>query len=374
MAELKKTSLYEAHERYGGNIVDFAGWALSVEFEGLTEEHEAVRKAAGLFDVSHMGEVEVKGSQAFDFVQNLITNDASVLEDNQVLYTLMCYPHGGVVDDLLVYKFAKDDILLVINASNIEKDYEWMKKNIGDYDVKLTNVSDNVSQIALQGPAAQKILQKLADTDLSDIGFFRCKRDVNVGGAKCLVSRTGYTGEDGFEIYLENGDATAVWDKVMEAGKEHGIKPVGLGARDTLRFEAALPLYGNELSEDITPLEAGLGFFVKLDKPNFIGKEVLVKQKQEGLKRKIVGFEMEGKGIPRHGYDVFADGKQIGFVTTGYYSPSLKKNIGLAMVDIEYSTLETPIEIKVRKRNVKARVISKKFYTKNYNKNTKTKK
>lgn len=374
MAELKKTSLYEAHERYGGTIVDFAGWALSVEFEGLTEEHEAVRKAAGLFDVSHMGEVEVKGSQAFDFVQNLITNDASVLEDNQILYTLMCYPHGGVVDDLLVYKFAKDDILLVINASNIEKDYEWMKKNIGDYDVKLTNVSDNVSQIALQGPAAQKILQKLTDTDLSDIGFFRCKRDVNVGGSKCLVSRTGYTGEDGFEIYLENQDATAVWDKVMEAGKEHGIKPVGLGARDTLRFEAALPLYGNELSEDITPLEAGLGFFVKLDKPNFIGKEALVKQKQEGLKRKIVGFEMAERGIPRHGYDVLADGKKIGFVTTGYYSPSLKKNIGLAMVDIQYSTLETPIEIKVRKRNVKAKVVSKKFYTKNYNKNTKTKK
>ncbi len=368
MNELKKTSLFKSHEKHGGKIVNFSGWALPVQYEGLTAEHEAVRNFAGLFDVSHMGEVEVKGKEAFDFVQNLVTNDVSVLEDNQVIYTFMCYPHGGVVDDLLVYKFTSNHFFLVINASNIEKDFKWMKENVGSYEMELTNISDEVSEMAIQGPNAQKILQELADTELSEIVFFYCKRDVKVAGANCLVSRTGYTGEDGFEIYLSHEDAEVVWDKLMEAGKEYGLKPAGLGARDTLRFEATLPLYGNELSEDITPLEAGLGFFVKLDKEKFIGKEALVKQKEEGLKRKIVGFEMIDKGIPRHGYDVMADGKKIGFVTTGYAAPTVNKNIGLAMVDIEYAKLETPIEIKVRKRVLKAKVVSKRFYSKKYKK------
>lgn len=368
MSELRKTSLFKSHEKHGGKIVNFSGWALPVQYEGLTAEHESVRNFAGLFDVSHMGEVEVKGKEAFDFVQNLVTNDVSVLEDNQVIYTFMCYHHGGVVDDLLVYKFTNNHFFLVINASNIEKDFKWMKENVGSYEVEVTNISDDVSEMAIQGPNAQKILQKLTDTELSEIGFFYCKRDVKIGSANCLVSRTGYTGEDGFEIYISHDDAESVWDKLMEAGKEYGLKPAGLGARDTLRFEAALPLYGNELSEDITPLEAGLGFFVKLDKENFIGKESLVKQKEEGLKRKIVGFEMIDKGIPRHGYDVMADGKKIGFVTTGYAAPTVNKNIGLAMVDIEYAKLETPIEIKVRKRILKAKVVSKRFYTKKYKK------
>ncbi|WP_432666370.1 glycine cleavage system aminomethyltransferase GcvT [Wukongibacter baidiensis] len=368
MNELRKTSLFKSHEKHGGKIVNFSGWALPVQYEGLTAEHEAVRNFAGLFDVSHMGEVEVKGKEAFDFVQNLVTNDVSVLEDNQVIYTFMCYPHGGVVDDLLVYKFTSNHFFLVINASNIEKDFKWMKENVGTYEVELANISDDVSEMAIQGPNAQKILQELTDTELSEIGFFYCKRDVKVAGANCLVSRTGYTGEDGFEIYLAHDDAELVWDKLTEAGKEYGLKPAGLGARDTLRFEATLPLYGNELSEDITPLEAGLGFFVKLDKENFIGKEALVKQKEEGLKRKIVGFEMIDKGIPRHGYDVMADGKKIGFVTTGYAAPTVNKNIGLAMVDIEYAKLETPIEIQVRKRVLKAKVVSKRFYTKKYKK------
>ncbi|QEK13448.1 glycine cleavage system aminomethyltransferase GcvT [Crassaminicella thermophila] len=368
MKELKKTSLFEAHKRYGAKMIDFSGWVLPLQYEGITAEHEAVRNFAGLFDVSHMGEVEVKGNEAFDFVQNLITNDASILEDHQVIYTLMCYPYGGVVDDLLVYKFTNKHFYLVINASNVEKDFNWMKQNLGNYDVELTNISDNVSEMAIQGPNAEKILQKLTDTDLSTIKFFYCKKDVKVAGANCLISRTGYTGEDGFEIYLSHEDAETVWDKLLKVGKEFGLKPAGLGARDTLRFEATLPLYGNELSENITPLEAGLGFFVKLDKQNFIGKEALLKQKEEGLKRKIVGFEMIDRGIPRHGYDVIADGRNIGFVTTGYSAITVKKNIGLAMVDIEYAKLGTPIEIKVRKKNLKAKVISKKFYTKNYKK------
>lgn len=368
MGDLRKTALFNSHEKHGGKIIDFSGWALPVQYEGLTAEHEAVRNFAGLFDVSHMGEVEVIGSEAFNFVQNLVTNDISVLEDNQVIYTFMCYPHGGVVDDLLVYKFTNNHFFLVINASNIEKDFKWMEENLGSYDAEISNISEDVSEMAIQGPNAQKILQKLTELDLTEIGFFYCKRDIKVAGVNCLASRTGYTGEDGFEIYLGHEDAETVWDRLMEAGEEYGLKPAGLGARDTLRFEATLPLYGNELSESITPLEAGLGFFVKLDKANFIGKESLVKQKEEGLKRKIVGFEMIDKGIPRHGYEVMADGKKIGFVTTGYSAPTVKKNIGLAMVDIEYSKLDTPIEIKVRKRVLKAKVISKRFYSKKYKK------
>lgn len=368
MENLKKTPLCNVYERYGGKVIDFAGWALPVQFEGIIPEHEAVRNAAGLFDVSHMGEVEVKGPQAFDFVQNLVTNDISVLEDNQVLYTMMCYPNGGVVDDLLVYKFNSEYFYLVINASNVDKDYQWMLDNKGEYKTDLTNLSNEVAELALQGPEAQNILQKLTDTDLSEIKFFYCKRDVVVSGVKCLVSRTGYTGEDGFEIYVAPEHAEMLWHRILEVGKDNGIKPAGLGCRDTLRFEATLPLYGNEISKDVTPLEAGLGFFVKLNKDNFIGKDALVKQKAEGLKRKIVGFEMKDKGIPRHGYEVAVNGNIIGFVTTGYFSPTLRKNIGLAMVAIEYSELGTPIDIIVRNKPVKAEVISKTFYKKNYKK------
>lgn len=368
MDNLKKTPLFDAVNKMGGKVIDFAGWALPVQFEGIIQEHEAVRNAAGLFDVSHMGEVEVKGTDAEKFVQNLVTNDVSVLEDNQVLYSLMCYPDGGTVDDLLIYKFASDFFYLVINASNVEKDYQWMVDNKGSFDITLENVSAGIAEMALQGPNAQKILQKLTDTDLTTVKFFYCKRDVIIDGVKCLISRTGYTGEDGFEIYTANNDAAKIWDSLMEAGKEDGLKPAGLGCRDTLRFEATLPLYGNELSKDITPLEAGLGFFVKLNKESFIGKEALVKQKEAGLSRKVIGFEMVDKGIPRHGYEVSAEGNKIGFVTTGYFSPTLKKNIGLALIDIKYTELGTQIDIVVRNRSLKAKVISKKFYDKKYKK------
>jgi aminomethyltransferase len=368
MSEPKKTSLYNAHVKWGGKIIDFAGWALPVQYEGITAEHEAVRNNAGLFDVSHMGEVEVRGPQATDFVQNLVTNDVSLMNDNQVFYAMMCYPSGGVVDDLLVYKHTNDFYLLVINASNVAKDFRWMEENVGSYNVELKNISEDVSEIALQGPKAEEILQELTETKLSGIGFFYFKTDVKISGKSCLVSRTGYTGEDGFEIYMKHEDAEHVWDKILETGKDKGVKPTGLGCRDTLRFEANLPLYGNELSPEITPLEAGFSMFVKLGKSNFIGKEALEKQKAEGLKRKIVGFEMEAPGIPRHGYDVLANGKVIGFVTTGYNSPTLKKSIGLAMVDIAYSELGTPIEIQIRKNTVRARVVDRRFYTKKYKK------
>ncbi|MGM9975226.1 MAG: glycine cleavage system aminomethyltransferase GcvT [Clostridiaceae bacterium] len=364
MDNLKKTSLFGHYEDYGGKIIDFAGWALPVQFAGIMEEHKAVREAAGLFDVSHMGEITVKGRDALKFVNHLITNDVSKLKDNQVLYTMMCYENGGVVDDLLVYRYSEDYYLLVVNASNAENDYKWIVNQKGSYEASVENISTEVSQLALQGPRAEEILQKLTEISLSDIGFFHFKDKVSVSGKECLVSRTGYTGEDGFEIYCKNEDLVYLWDVILASGKEEGVLPIGLGARDTLRFEANLPLYGNELAQDITPLEAGFGFFVKLDKEEFIGKEALKKQKAEGVKRKIVGFEMVGKGIARHGYKVFKGEEEIGFVTTGYLSPTLGKNIGLALIKTEYAEMEGIIEIQIRNKKAEAKVISRKFYSK----------
>jgi len=364
---VKTTPLYEKHLELKGKIIDFGGWNLPVEYSGIILEHEAVRSKAGLFDVSHMGEITVKGEDAEKYLQMIVTNDISVLADNQIAYTTMCYEDGGVVDDLLVYKYSSTDYLLVVNASNTEKDYEWLNNNaLGN--IKIKNVSLDYAQLALQGPEAQAILQKLVQENLDEIEFYHFKSDVNVGGISALVSRTGYTGEDGFELYFASSEGPKMWDMLLEAGKENGIVPVGLGARDTLRFEAALPLYGHELDKDVTPLEAGLGFCVKLSKNNFIGRNTLSEQKASGLKRKLVGFEMLGRGIPRNRYEVHSDGKKIGYVTTGSYSPTLKKNIGLALVDAEYAKEKTAIEIVIRNKNVKAEVVKKPFYTKKYKK------
>jgi len=344
------------------------GWALPVEYSGIIPEHEAVRNKAGLFDVSHMGEITVKGEDAEKYLQMIVTNDISVLNDNQIAYTPMCYQDGGVVDDMLVYKYSSTDYLLVVNASNTQKDFEWLlSQSFGNVDIK--NVSDEYAQLALQGPEAQTIMQKLSSVDLNLIEFYHFLGDVNVGGFSTIVSRTGYTGEDGFELYFKADDGPKMWDLILEAGKEHGLVPAGLGARDTLRFEAALPLYGQEIDKDITPLEAGLGFFVKLNKEDFIGKEALAKQKSDGLKRKVIGFEMVDRGIPRSHYEVFADVRKIGYVTTGSFSPTLKKNIGLALIEAEYAKEGTEIEISVRNKNLKAKVIKKPFYTKKYKKN-----
>jgi len=361
---LKKTPLINTYEKYGGKIVDFAGWALPVEFEGIIKEHEAVRNKAGLFDVSHMGEIIIKGKDAYGFVEYLITNSIASLEDNQVLYTFMCNRNGGVVDDLLVYRFSKDEYFLVVNASNLDKDYKWIVDNVGDFDADVCNISDNTAQLAIQGPKAQYILQKLVDVDLAQIKFFHFLRDVNIDGKKAIVSRTGYTGEDGFEIYVSPKDVVSLWDRILEVGHDEEIVPVGLGARDTLRFEANLPLYGNELSEDITPLEAGFGFFVKLDKVDFIGREALKNQKENGLNRKIVAFEMKDRGIPRHGYEVYSDDQKIGTITTGYFSPTLKKNIGLAIIDADHAKIGNEIIIAIRKKRLKAEIIKRQFYTK----------
>ncbi|NLY66178.1 MAG: glycine cleavage system aminomethyltransferase GcvT [Tissierellia bacterium] len=358
----KKTPLYDEHVKLGGKIVDYAGWFLPVQYEGLIPEHEAVRNAAGIFDVSHMGEVMVKGKDALAFLQYLLTNDISKLVEDQVMYTIMCYPDGGAVDDLLVYKFGEEEYLLVINAANTDKDIKWMIDNKKDFNIIIENISDQVGLMAVQGPNAEKILQKLTDFDLSTIGNYHFKRNVNFAGKECLISRTGYTGEDGFEVCTKAEDTVEVWNKILEAGEEFGLKPAGLGARDTLRFEASMPLYGNEISEEITPLEAGLKFFVKLDKAeDFIGKEALTKQWNEGLKRKVVGFELLGRGIPRDGYEVQKDGKKIGHVTTGYMSPTLKKSIGNALIDTEYAQLGNEIDVMIRNKPVKAKIIDRRF-------------
>lgn len=358
---MKKTPLYEMHRKLGGKMINFGGWELPIQYTSIMEEHQQVRTAAGLFDVSHMGEISIIGEDACKFIQRLMTNDVSNMKDEQVMYSPMCYPDGGVVDDVLIYKYSIQDYLLVVNASNAEKDFEWM--NIQqDGSVEIINVSSQLSQLALQGPKAEVILQKLANTRLEKIKYYHFQQGVDLDGFKTMVSRTGYTGEDGFEIYLHPTEAPMLWEKLLEAGRGEGIVPAGLGARDTLRFEAALPLYGHEISQIISPIEAGLERFVKFNKEDFIGKSALVNDHKQGLSRKLVGFEMMDRGIPRSLYEVKSGDNAIGFVTTGSYSPTLKKSIGLALIKSEYAQVGTEITIIIKNKEVKAQVIKTPFY------------
>lgn len=362
MSELKKTPLYPVYEKYGAKTIDFGGWDLPVQFSSIKEEHEAVRTAAGLFDVSHMGEVEITGADALAFIQKMTTNDASKLSTGQAQYTFMCYPDGGTVDDLLVYKKAENDYLLVINASNIEKDVEWLLHH-REGNVTVRDVSPELGLLALQGPFAEKVLSKITETDLSSLGFFRFDQEVEISGISTLVSRTGYTGEDGFEIYCQAEDAIRLWELILEAGKEDGVIPCGLGARDTLRFEANLPLYGQELSQDISPLEAGLGFAVKVDKAvSFIGQEALRLQKTKGIPRKLVGIEMIDRGIPRTHYPVYVGAEEVGKVTTGTQSPTLKKNVGLALINANAAKNDAEVEVEIRGKRLKAKIVNTPFY------------
>jgi len=362
MSELHRTPLFDLYKEYGAKTIDFGGWDLPVQFTSIKDEHEAVRTKAGLFDVSHMGEVEVRGEDSLAFLQKVVTNDVSLLKSGGAQYTAMCYEDGGTVDDLLIYKRAENDYLLVINASNIEKDLKWLVSNKNG-NVSIVNKSEEYALLALQGPVAEEVLQILTDTDLSEIKFFKFKNGIKIAGVDVLISRTGYTGEDGFELYCDSNDAITLWENILEAGKSKGVIPCGLGARDTLRFEAALPLYGQELSKDITPIEAGIGFAVKTNKEaEFNGKAVLLKQKEKGTARKLVGIELLEKGIPRHGYEVFAGGELIGVVTTGTQSPTLKKNIGLALLKSEFTQLGTEIEVQIRKKRLKAKVVATPFY------------
>nr|WP_263325744.1 glycine cleavage system aminomethyltransferase GcvT [Neobacillus sp. Marseille-Q6967] len=366
MTELKRTPLFEVYKEYGGKTIDFGGWELPVQFSSIKEEHEAVRTKAGLFDVSHMGEIEVKGKDSLRYLQKMMTNDISKIKNGGAQYTAMCYENGGTVDDLLVYKIEEDHYLLVVNASNIEKDYKWLEDHV-DGEISLDNLSETTSQLALQGPLAEKVLQMLAPShDLRQIGFFKFQQEVELNGKKALVSRTGYTGEDGFEIYCSSEDAVDLWRAILKAGEEEGVIPCGLGSRDTLRFEATLALYGQELSPDISPLEAGIGFAVKLNKEaDFIGKEVLKQQKENGTERKLVGIEMMDRGIPRHGYPVYKGDELIGEVTTGTQSPSLKKNIGLVLVKAEHAVLDTELQVEIRGKRLNAKVVPTPFYKRN---------
>ncbi|KGL40090.1 glycine cleavage system protein T [Listeria newyorkensis] len=358
MTDLKKTPIFPLYEKYGAKTIDFGGWDLPVQFSGIKAEHEAVRTDAGLFDVSHMGEVAVQGTGSLPFLQKVLSNDISKLKIGKAQYNIMCYETGGVVDDLVVYMRADDDYLLVVNASNTEKDFEWLEKHASE-GVNVQNVSADYGQLALQGPNAEAILATLTNADLAALTFFGFVDNVEVAGVTALISRSGYTGEDGFEIYTKASDTPQVWEAILEKD----VLPIGLGARDTLRFEANLALYGQELTQDISPLEAGVGFAVKLKKEaDFIGKHALLAQKEAGLSRKSVGIELIDRGIPRHDYKVFMGDKEIGIVTSGTQSPTLGKNLGLALIDIDYTALDTEVEVEVRNKKLKAKVVPTPFY------------
>ena len=358
---MKQTPLYENHRQLGGKIVDFGGWALPVQYSGILEEHEAVRTRAGLFDVSHMGELLMQGPAAQDNLQNLLTNDLSRVQIGQCIYSPMCAPDGGTVDDLLVYRLSETGWLLVVNASNTEADETWIRQRLVG-NVQLINQSADYGQLAIQGPNAERILQRLTDVNLADIRFYRFRQDVVIDGVSTLVSRTGYTGEDGFEIYLPSGKTSQIWTMLLDEGQADSLIPAGLGARDTLRFEASLPLYGQELARDITPLEAGLDRFVKLEKGAFIGRDALLSQRAAGVPRQLVGLEMIERGVARCHYEIQAAGQPAGHVTSGSFSPSLKKNIALALIESRYAETGTPLDVIIRGKAAAAQVIALPFY------------
>ena len=365
--QLKTTCLHDLHVELGAKMSPFAGYDMPIQYSGIVDEHNAVRHEVGVFDVSHMGEIFISGEDAEAFVNHIFTNDVRPMEAGQIVYGMMLYENGGTVDDLLVYKeFEADHFLLVVNASNIDKDYEWMKQQAAGYKVVLDNQSENFGQLAVQGPKAEDaVVDLLGIEEIRDLTFYTFCDVEDENGSRVIVSRTGYTGEDGFEVYAAPEIIRDMWEWLMEGG----VKPCGLGCRDTLRFEAGLPLYGDELSADITPVMAGLGMFCKLDKPEFIGKDALVAQKAEGPAKKLIGIELQDNAIPRAGYPVeLEDGTQVGVVTTGYHSISLDKSICFALVDAQYAALGTPLWIHIRKRVFPGIVVKKRFYQTNYKK------
>jgi aminomethyltransferase len=357
---LKRTPLHAAHISLGARMVDFAGWEMPVQYAGPIPEHMAVRNAAGLFDVSHMGEIEIRGERALELVQRVTTNDASKLEDNQAQYSTMTNESGGVIDDLLVYRINQEYFLLVVNAACTVGDYRWIKHHAPE-NVQVHNISAAMALLALQGPRAERILQGLTDHMLDHIPYYWFQR-VMVDGVDCLVSRTGYTGEDGFEIMCQNKDALHIWNRLLVKGNEHGLVPCGLAARNTLRLEAALRLYGHDMDQTTTPLEAGLGWVVKLAKGDFVGRDALQRQKDEGLQRKIVGFEVLDKAPARDGYPVLIGGAEVGAIASGSPAPFLKKNIGLCYLPIDHTGVGSEFSIQIRGREVPARVVPTPFY------------
>src|SRR5688500_13734731 len=358
---LKRTPLYSEHVAAGAKLVPFAGYEMPVQYRtGILAEHLAVRSRAGLFDVSHMGEIEVRGPQALDLIQYVTTNDASKLEVGQAQYSVICREDGGCIDDCIVYRF-NDAYMIVVNASNRDKDRDWIIHHSGQFDADITDKSDDIALIALQGPKAQNILARLTEVALDRIPYYHFGTG-NVAGAPAVVSRTGYTGEDGFELYVNARDAVEIWRQLLAAGASDGLIPAGLGARDSLRLEMGYALYGNDIDDRHTPLEAGLAWVTKLDKPDFIGKAALVKQKQDGVRQRLVGFVLKEKGFPRHGYEVRGNGEPSGEVTSGTVSPSLEIGVGLAYVSTEVSKAGNMIEIVVRDKAIAAEVTRPPFY------------
>ncbi|MDX6443045.1 MAG: aminomethyltransferase [Blastocatellia bacterium] len=363
--ELKRTPLNSAHRRLGGRMVEFGGWDMPVQYSaGTMTEHLRTRTQAGLFDVSHMGEIDVRGPDAIPFVNRLTSNDVTKLVDGQAQYSALTTPEGTVIDDLLVYRFAGDHLLLVVNAGTTEKDWDWIKSHHGNENVELKNVSADFCQIAIQGPRALSILQTITAVPLNEIRYYHF-REGEVDGVEAIVSRTGYTGEDGFEVYAAADKAEQIWNKLLQAGNfgaQDGVLPCGLAARNTLRLEAGMCLYGHEIDETTTLLEANLGWICKLNKGDFIGRERLAKQKEEGIKRKLVGFEVTDRGIARDGQEVLIDGQRVGQVTSGSPAPFLKKNIGMAFVPVEAANEGAALEIDVRGRLVGAQIVPLPFY------------
>lgn len=355
----KRTCLYDKHVALGALISPFGGFDMPIQYSNITDEHQAVRQHCGVFDVSHMGEVLVSGKDAERYVNHIFTNNVEGLAVGKILYGMMCYEDGGVVDDLLVYKMADDRFFLVINAANIDKDWAWIQLQTEGFNVAIDNQSDHYGQLAVQGPEAERIMEETLNLPCSELTFYTFKTMGDV-----IVSRTGYTGEDGFEIYATPDYINQCWDKLMAAG----VTPCGLGCRDTLRFEVGLPLYGDELSAEITPIMAGLGMFVKLDKEEFVGRDALAKQKAEGVAQKLVGIELQDKAIPRHGYTVMKDGQPIGTVTTGYHTISTDKSVCMALIDSQYAPLGTELEVQIRKKVFPGTVVKKRFYDKHYKK------
>jgi aminomethyltransferase len=362
VVRLKRTPLYEQHVALGARMVEFGGWEMPVQYRSIIEEHEAVRTRAGLFDVSHMGEFKVEGSDALAFLQYLVPNDVSRLAVHQALYTQLCRPDGNVIDDLLIYHLAEQQYMLVVNAGNIDKDFAWVKEQAHKFAaVTVVNQSDTTALVALQGPAAVAILQPLTEANLSSIRYYRCAAS-QVDGVHCLISRTGYTGEDGFELYCAPVDVVNLWQTLLETGKPQGLLPAGLGARDTLRLEAGMCLYGHELDEQTNPLEARLDWTVKLDKGDFIGRDALLRVKEQGPRRLLIGIEMVDRGIARGGYAIYDGERQVGTVTSGSPGPTVGKNIAMGYVDAAFAIVGQPVQVDIRGRRALARIVALPFY------------
>ena len=357
---LKRTALIDCHREAGARLVEFAGWEMPVQYTGVVEEHRAVRTAAGLFDVSHMGEVRVTGSQAESFLHDLTPNDVTKLSQGQAHYSALLSEEGTYLDDMLVYRLGDEDFLLVVNASNESKDFAWIAAHAPE-DVKVENVSSHYALIALQGPKAEEILREHTEEDLGGLGYYRFLEG-EVTGRPALISRTGYTGEDGFELYVSPDHAAGLWRRLMQSGAARGLVPAGLGARDTLRLEAAMALYGHEIDDRTTPWEAGLGWTVKMDKGEFIGRAALEAQRERGVARGLVGFEVIDRGIARQGHAVLYEGEVVGEVTSGTWSPTLEKALGMAYVPAELTAEGTEVELEVRRKRLKARIVKLPFY------------